>query len=136
IPEDFYIATAGMFIQVPAGAEYLFLSPDDAYFTDNRDVPDPSQFLHLQISKQIESVITPLRVRLAQADVHPNDDVDAPIVPQANSNILSTANLLLGDGLVADGVTPVLFKITATPGNYTAELKIEGAGVFPHPLFY
>jgi pimeloyl-ACP methyl ester carboxylesterase len=78
--------------------------------------------------------ITPLRVGIAQADVKPSDDIDAPIVPVTDANVLATANTPLGMGVVADGVTPVLFKITDTPGDYTITINNNSANL--NPSFY
>jgi uncharacterized repeat protein (TIGR03803 family) len=71
-------------------------------------------------SLSLQLAITPLRVPLAQAAVASTDLIDAPIVPVPSSNALATVTSALGLGVVADGVTPVLFKIFgATSGNYS-----------------
>ncbi len=63
--------------------------------------------------------ITPLRVSMSQANVSSNDPIDNPIEPWPDANILSASSTPLGLGVVADGVTPVLFKLTGQPGNYS-----------------
>ena len=66
------------------------------------------------------SLITPLRVPSAQSAVAPTDLIDASIVPVASSNALATVTNPLGLGVVADGVTPVLFRIMpGLAGNYS-----------------
>lgn len=78
--------------------------------------------------------ITPLRVTLQQANVAPTDAIDAPIVPFADTNLLAQASTPLGMGVVADGVTPVLFNITGTSGNYT--LAITNNATNLNAIFY
>lgn len=80
------------------------------------------------------TIITPLRVTLDLANISSTDSVDAPIIPSSDSIALASANTPLGMGLVADGVTPVLFKITGSPGNYT--LAISNNAFASNPSFY
>jgi hypothetical protein len=68
--------------------------------------------------------ITALRAGQSQAQVDASDDIDAPIVPVVDPTALS-AGVPLGQGVVADGVTPVLFAIVAAPGNYTCQLSLN-----------
>jgi uncharacterized repeat protein (TIGR03803 family) len=78
--------------------------------------------------------LSPLRVTLQQANVKSTDDIDAPIVPVTDTSTLATASIPLGLGVVADGVTPVLFNITGPPGNYTIVLNNTSAN--SNPSFY
>jgi pimeloyl-ACP methyl ester carboxylesterase len=75
------------------------------------------------------TTITPLRLTLEQAAVAPSDDIDARIVPVTDTNKLQSQNgpilNALGLGVVADGVTAVLFNIAGSPGAYS--LCITGA---------
>jgi len=74
------------------------------------------------------ATITPLRVTWNQADQTPPANVDVPIVPLANPAVLDSGQVQLGAGVVADGVTPVLFMITGTPGTYSLNLPTTDAG--------
>jgi hypothetical protein len=65
--------------------------------------------------------LTCLRVSQAQAHVAVTDGIDDPIVPSSDPNALSDA-LPLGLGVVADEVTPVIFRITGPAKNYTIEI--------------
>ena len=38
IPEDFAITGTGTVVTIPTGAQFLFVSPNDSYFTDNSDL--------------------------------------------------------------------------------------------------
>lgn len=91
-------------------------------------------------SLQLPTVnITALRVSLVAANVSASDLVDDLIVPFPDTNILSLATNALGLGVVADGVTPVLFKITGTPGDYSFVMTNDAAdylnGDFSSNLF-
>ncbi len=66
--------------------------------------------------------ITPLRVSALQANVSAADLVNDPIIPKTDTSILAGAHTPLGLGVVADGVTPVLFAVTGTPGTYSLNL--------------
>lgn len=48
IPEDFAITGAGTVLEVPAGAQFLFVSPNDSYFSDNSD-PDGDYALRITL---------------------------------------------------------------------------------------
>jgi len=67
--------------------------------------------------------ITPLRVGFSQADPTTPADVNTSIVPQADASLLGGGQVALGKGVVADGVTPVLFMITGTPGTYSLQIE-------------
>lgn len=67
--------------------------------------------------------VTPSRVPFPAADVSPTDSIDAPIVPVTDTNLLSEAPPL-GVGVVADGVTPVLFQISGSSNSdYTISIS-------------
>jgi probable HAF family extracellular repeat protein len=82
--------------------------------------------------------ITRLRVSQQQANVSASDSIDAPIVPKTDPNVLSTA-ADLGLGVVADEVTPVLFKFTGDVTNYTIEITHDATayknGALPDHLY-
>ena len=66
--------------------------------------------------------LTRLRVSLLQAsNVSLADPIDAPIVPTNSSTALSSA-ADLGLGVVADDVTPVVFRFTGRPANYSLSM--------------
>jgi pimeloyl-ACP methyl ester carboxylesterase len=71
------------------------------------------------VSPPLQITVTPCRVSLAQANVGPTNGIDDPIIPVTDTNLLAGATNALGLGVVADGVTPVLFNIAATATNYT-----------------
>ena len=71
--------------------------------------------------------ITPLRLLVAQADVDANNATETTIVPVTNVTALSDAPGL-GLGVVADGVTPVVFKLSGTPTNYVFEINHDAIG--------
>jgi hypothetical protein len=48
IPEDFAITGAGVVLAIPAGAQFLFVSPNDSYFSDNSD-PDGDYTLRITL---------------------------------------------------------------------------------------
>ncbi|MGV3724311.1 MAG: hypothetical protein ACO1SX_25735 [Actinomycetota bacterium] len=48
IPEDFAITGAGVVLDIPAGAQFLFVSPNDSYFADNSD-PDGDYTLRITL---------------------------------------------------------------------------------------
>lgn len=48
IPEDFAITGAGTVLTIPAGAQVLFVSPNDSYFSDNSD-PDGDYTLRITL---------------------------------------------------------------------------------------
>ena len=76
--------------------------------------------------------ITPLRVSQQQTTVGPRDDIDAPIVPVADSALLTmqngSINTSLGLGVVADEVTPVLFQIAGASGSYFITMSNTAVG--------
>ncbi|HTB85921.1 MAG TPA: Ig-like domain-containing protein [Candidatus Sulfotelmatobacter sp.] len=78
--------------------------------------------------------ITPLRVSHAQADISFVDSIDDPIVPVTDTNKLGDSQIPLGLGLVADGVTPVLFQITGKPGTYA--ISLTNSSINYNPFFY
>jgi uncharacterized repeat protein (TIGR03803 family) len=73
--------------------------------------------------------ITPLRVNFSAANVSPADSIDAPIIPFTDTNKLATVTNTLGLGVVADGVTPVLFQITGPPGNYSLAVTNDATNI-------
>lgn len=76
----------------------------------------------LAVALPINSVtLTAHRVSLEQAAVRDGDPLDAPIEPVTDPARLASAPPL-GLGVVADGVTPVLFSVLATPGIYTVSI--------------
>lgn len=68
------------------------------------------------------ATITALRVARQEANVTPSNGIDDPILPVTNPTVLANARPL-GLGVVADGVTPVLFKIVAPPGDYSLTIN-------------
>lgn len=70
------------------------------------------------------AVISSLRVTANQADLTPPTDLRTPIVPSTDVNSLGSAQVPLGAGVVADGVTPVLFAFQLQPGNYSLDVTV------------
>ena len=68
------------------------------------------------------SPIVAMRVSNNQANSDPSDEIDAPIAPVNDTNKLAAATWL-GLGVCADGVTPVLLKLAAYPGNYSLAIS-------------
>jgi pimeloyl-ACP methyl ester carboxylesterase len=66
--------------------------------------------------------VTALRITPDQANIHSTDGIDDPIVPVTDTTILAGATNALGKGVVADEVTPVLFRVVGSPGNYTLDI--------------
>ncbi len=90
----------------------------DVAWQDNRTGTNLIYYRSISIQRSI----TALRVTKDEANVRASDNLDSPTVPVTDTNALAGARPL-GLGVVADGVTPVLFKIAALPGNYSLALS-------------
>jgi pimeloyl-ACP methyl ester carboxylesterase len=62
--------------------------------------------------------IAKFRVGFDQMDLTAANGINDPITLRKDVSALSSAQSLLGGGMVADGVTPLLFIINGTPTNY------------------
>jgi pimeloyl-ACP methyl ester carboxylesterase len=109
------------------------LTPIDAGF--NFQPPQQTAFVYQDTTLPPFVILKPAlslhRVTAATIDAAPSDDIDAPLGVKADPKALADLPLL-GNGVVADGVTPVLLQLDAHPStatSYTIELTVNGGSV-------
>lgn len=111
----------------PIGATFVLLVVDleNLVAESNED----NNITNTAITNTAALKLSFLRVGQTQADVHDSDGIDDPIIPFTDTNLLSSSSPL-GLGIVADGVTPVLLKLTGPPGRYSLSISYNAGDYY------